>query len=80
MSALWPLAWLAQWVANKEEPRFKEVDLKFAIRRCHIGDEASLSLLGKETFLETYAACTQAADLLTFVETEQNRDSTAASG
>ena len=51
---------------------FKEVDLEFVIRRCHIGDETRLSLLGKATFLETYADSTQAADLLAFVETEHS--------
>jgi hypothetical protein len=42
--------------------------LEFAIRRCRIGDEASLSLVGKATFLETYADSTDAADLLDLVE------------
>jgi ribosomal protein S18 acetylase RimI-like enzyme len=46
--------------------------LEFIIRRCHIGDETSLSLLGKSTFLETYAGSTQADDLLSFVETEHS--------
>jgi diamine N-acetyltransferase len=54
--------------------RFKEVDLKFRIRRCHIDDETRLSLLGKAAFLETYAACTQGADLLAFVETEHSAE------
>jgi hypothetical protein len=47
---------------------FAEVELEFIIRRCQIGDEARLSLLGKATFLETYAETTNAADLLDFVE------------
>jgi short chain dehydrogenase len=50
----------------------KEVDLAFAITRCRIGDETRLSLLGKATFLETYADSTEAADLLSFVETEHS--------
>jgi diamine N-acetyltransferase len=50
----------------------KEVDLEFAITRCRIGDETRLSLLGKATFLETYADSTEAADLLSFVETEHS--------
>jgi len=48
--------------------------LEFIIRRCHIGDETSLSLLGKSTFLETYAGSTQADDLLSFVETEHSAE------
>ena len=51
---------------------FKEVDWEFVTRRCHIGDETRLSLLGKATFLETYADSTQAADLLAFVETKHS--------
>ena len=49
---------------------FKEVDLEFAITRCRIGDERRLSLLGKATFLESYADSTDAADILAFVEAE----------
>src|SRR6516165_10349098 len=48
--------------------------LEFVIRRCHIGDETSLSLLGKSTFLETYAGSIQADDLLSFVETEHSAE------
>jgi hypothetical protein len=44
----------------------------FVIRRCHIGDEASLSVLGKATFLETYAENTDATDLQDFVEAEHS--------
>ena len=47
-------------------------DGNFIIRRCHIGDEASLSLVGKATFLETYAENTDASDLLDFVEAEHS--------
>ena len=47
-------------------------DGNFRIRRCHTGDETSLSLVGKATFLETYAENTGAADLLDFVETEHS--------
>jgi GNAT superfamily N-acetyltransferase len=45
-------------------------DGNFIIRRCHIGDEASLSLVGKATFLETYAENTDASDLMDFLEAE----------
>lgn len=55
-----------------ERTAFKEVNLKFIIRRCHVGDETSLSLLGKAAFLETYAGSTEAADLLAFVEAEHS--------
>ena len=48
--------------------------MELIIRRCHIGDETSLSLLGKSTFLETYAGSTQADDLLSFVETEHSAE------
>jgi len=44
--------------------------LEFAIKRCQVGGETRLSLLGKATFLETYAGNAEAADLLAFVETE----------
>jgi diamine N-acetyltransferase len=47
-------------------------DGDFIIRRCHVGDEASLSLVGKATFLETYAENTDATDLLDFVEAEHS--------
>lgn len=47
-------------------------DANFIIRRCHIGDEASLSLVGKATFLETYAESTEATDLLDFVEAQHS--------
>ena len=47
-------------------------DGNFIIRRCHIGDEKSLSLVGKATFLETYAENTDARDLLDFVEAEHS--------
>jgi diamine N-acetyltransferase len=47
-------------------------DGNFIIRRCHIGDEANLSLVGKATFLETYAENTDATDLLDFVEAEHS--------
>jgi len=43
-------------------------------RLCHVGDETRLSLLGKATFLETYAGSTQAADLLDFVEEEHSAE------
>jgi ribosomal protein S18 acetylase RimI-like enzyme len=46
--------------------------LEFIIRRCQLGDEASLSLLGKATFLETYADSTRGVDLLDFVEAEHS--------
>jgi len=54
------------------ETRFKEGNLDFTIRRCQVGDETSLSLLGKATFLETYADSTHAPDLLDFVEAEHS--------
>ena len=46
--------------------------MEFAIRRCQLGDETRLSLLGKATFLETYAGSTEGADILNFVETEHS--------
>lgn len=46
--------------------------MEFAIRCCEPGDENRLSLLGKATFLETYAENTEGADLLGFVETEHS--------
>jgi len=49
--------------------------LEFIIRRCHVGDETALSLLGKATFLETYAGNAEAADLLAYVETEHSIES-----
>ena len=48
--------------------------MEFAIRRCQVGDERRLSLLGKATFLETYAGNTEAADLLDFVEAEHSAE------
>jgi ribosomal protein S18 acetylase RimI-like enzyme len=48
--------------------------LEFAIKRCHVGDERRLSLLGKATFLETYAGNTAADDLLAFVEAEHSAE------
>jgi hypothetical protein len=48
--------------------------LEFAIKRCQVGDETRLSLLGKATFLETYAGNAEAADLLAFVETEHSAE------
>ena len=41
---------------------------------CHVGDEASLSLLGKAPFLEAYADSTHAADLLDFVQAEHSAE------
>jgi GNAT superfamily N-acetyltransferase len=52
-----------------------EVDLEFIIRRCQIGDENALSLLGKATFLETYAGSAGAADILIYAETEHTSES-----
>lgn len=46
--------------------------MEFVIRRCHIGDETRLSLLGKATFLETYGGSTEATDLLAFVKAEHS--------
>ncbi len=48
--------------------------MEFAIKRCQVGDERRLSLLGKATFLETYAGNTEAADLLAFVEAEHSAE------
>ena len=48
--------------------------MEFAIKRCQVGDETRLSLLGKATFLETYAGNAEAADLLAFVETEHSAE------
>jgi len=56
------------------ETRFKEGNLDFTIRRCQVGDETSLSLLGKATLLETYADSTHAVDLLEFVEAEHSAE------
>jgi diamine N-acetyltransferase len=52
----------------------KEVDLEFAIKRCQVGDGKRLSLLGKATFLETYAGNTEAGDLLAIVEAEHSAE------
>lgn len=57
---------------KKTSATLKEVNLEFAVRRCQIGDEMRLSLLGKATFLETYAGNTEAADLVAFAETEHS--------
>ena len=48
--------------------------MEFAIKPCQVGDERRLSLLGKATFLETYAGNTEAADLLDFVEAEHSAE------
>jgi diamine N-acetyltransferase len=48
--------------------------LEFVIKRCGVGDEARLSLLGKASFLETYAGNPEATDLLTFVEVEHSAE------
>jgi ribosomal protein S18 acetylase RimI-like enzyme len=50
-------------------------DLEFIIRQCRIGDETALSLLGKATFLETYAGTAEAADILAHIETEHSAES-----
>src|SRR5258708_33213672 len=47
---------------------------QFIIRRCQVGDEAALSLLGKATFLETYAGGAEGSDLLAHVEREHSVD------
>src|SRR6266850_2330553 len=52
-----------------------EVDLDFIVRRCGAGDEAARSLLGRATFLETYAGRSEAADLLAYAETEHSIES-----
>src|SRR3982074_3434385 len=52
-----------------------EVDLEFIVRRCGAGDEAALSLLGRATFLETYAGRSEAADLLAYAEAEHSIES-----
>ena len=52
-----------------------EVDLEFIVRRCGSGDETALSLLGRATFLETYAGRSEAADLLAYAETEHSIES-----
>src|SRR5260370_5384828 len=49
--------------------------LEFMIRQCQIGDEIALSLLGKATFLETYAGIAEATDILAHVETEHSVES-----
>src|SRR5712675_2771708 len=49
-------------------------DVEFIIRPCQIGDETALSLLGKATFLETYAGTAEAADILAHVETEHSAE------
>lgn len=46
--------------------------MEFAIKCGQVGDERRLSLLGKATFLETYAGNTAAADILAFVEAEHS--------
>jgi diamine N-acetyltransferase len=61
-------------IKTARETYFKEVDLEFAIKRCQVGDESRLSLLGKATFLETYAGNTEAADLFAFVEAEHSAE------
>lgn len=48
--------------------------MEFAIKRCRVGDERRLSLLGKATFLETYAGDIRADDLLAFVEAEHSEE------
>jgi ribosomal protein S18 acetylase RimI-like enzyme len=48
--------------------------LDFAITRCRVGDEKRLSLVGKATFLETYAGNTEAADILAFVDAEHSAE------
>jgi ribosomal protein S18 acetylase RimI-like enzyme len=50
-------------------------DLEFIIRQCQIGDETALSMLGKATFLETYAGTAEAADILAHIETEHSAES-----
>ena len=60
--------------AEDGRTRLKEVDLEFVIRRCHVGDETGLSLLGKATFLETYADSTRGADLLSSVDTAHSAE------
>jgi hypothetical protein len=49
--------------------------LEFIVRRCRSGDETALSLLGRATFLETYAGRSEAADLLAYAETEHSIES-----
>jgi len=49
--------------------------LEFIIRQCQIGDETALSLLGKTTFLESYAGTAEAADILAYIETEHSAES-----
>jgi hypothetical protein len=58
-----PIGWRKMRLRTMERTAFKEVNLKFIIRRCHIGDETSLSLLGKAAFLETYAGSAEADNL-----------------
>jgi diamine N-acetyltransferase len=48
--------------------------LELIIRQCQVGDETALSLLGKATFLETYAGTAEAADILAHVETEHSAE------
>jgi ribosomal protein S18 acetylase RimI-like enzyme len=48
--------------------------LEFAITRCRVGDERRLSLVGKATFLETYADNTEATDILAFVDAEHSAE------
>jgi hypothetical protein len=62
--------------AEDGRTRLKEVDLEFVIRRCHVADETGPSLLGKATFLETYADSTRGADLLSSVDTEHSPSAT----
>ena len=66
---------LARASSNRRLRRNMEVDLEFIIRRCQIGDENALSLLGKATFLETSAGSAGAADILTYPETEHTSES-----
>ena len=49
--------------------------MEFIVRRCRSGDETALSLLGRATFLETYAGRSEAADLLAYAETEHSIES-----
>jgi GNAT superfamily N-acetyltransferase len=49
-------------------------DFGFIVRRCQVGDEMALSLVGKATFLETYADRIEANDLMAYAETEHSVD------
>jgi hypothetical protein len=48
--------------------------LEFTIRSGQVGDETRLSLLGRATFLQTYAGSADEADLLAFIETEHSAE------